>query len=342
MEWQAFALDRLYPRLVSVGETDERCGVGVQASHGEFQLNDNIAVIRKAIEWRDAPMALATVVSTWGSAPRPRGSHMIVHQDGRFEGSISGGCVESAVLQRAAEVIDGRAAHVERYGVADGDAWEVGLPCGGEIAVLVQPVGEGGFAPDLFGQIATASEAGRALTLATDLAGGVTGIEMKEGDFLNRYDPPRRLLIVGAVQIAQSLVPLAQAIGVTPVVIDPRGRFLTPERFPGVELDDRWPDEAVAVRRPGESTAVVVLSHDIKIDDPALVAALRAPTGYVAALGSRRSHAARLERLAEMGFTAEDLARIDGPAGIDIGAIGPAEIALSISAGMVAGFNARG
>lgn len=313
---------------------------------GEFHLNDNSAVIRKAIEWRDAPMALATVVSTWGSAPRPRGSHMIVHRDGRFEGSISGGCVESAVLQRAAEVIDGRAAHVERYGVADGDAWEVGLPCGGEIAVLVQPVGEGGFAPDLFTHIAAASEVGHALTLTTDLASGVTrmeaGAKACEGDFLNRYDPPRRLLIVGAVQITQSLVPLAQAIGVTPVVIDPRGRFLTEERFPGVELDDRWPDEAVAARLPGESTAVVVLSHDIKIDDPALAAALRAPTGYVAALGSRRSHAARLERLAAMGFATEDLARIDGPAGIDIGAIGPAEIALSISAGMVAAFNARG
>lgn len=307
---------------------------------GELYLNDNGAVIRKAIEWRGARMALATVVSTWGSAPRPRGSHMIVHRDGRFEGSISGGCVESAVLQRAAEVMDGRAAHVERYGVADGDAWEVGLPCGGEIAVLVQPVNDAGFSPDLFARIATENDAGRSLTLATDLASGVTRTEGGNGDFLNRYDPPRRLLIVGAVQIAQSLVPLAQAIGVTPLVIDPRGRFLTAERFPGVELDDRWPDEAVAARLPGESTAVVVLSHDIKIDDPALVAALRAPTGYVAALGSRRSHAARLERLAALGFAAEDLARIDGPAGIDIGAIGPAEIALSICAGMVAGFNA--
>ncbi|KQM97967.1 XshC-Cox1-family protein [Sphingobium sp. Leaf26] len=309
-------------------------------------MNDNGAVIRKAIEWCGARMALATVVSTWGSAPRPRGSHMIVHQDGRFEGSISGGCVESAVLQRAAEVMDGRAAHVERYGVADGDAWEVGLPCGGEIAVLVQPVSATGFDPALFARVATENDAGRSLTLATDLASGVTRAEASAStgrdDFLNRYDPPRRLLIVGAVQIAQSLVPLAQAIGVTPVVIDPRGRFLTAERFPGVELDDRWPDEAVAARLPGESTAVVVLSHDIKIDDPALVAALRAPTGYIAALGSRRSHAARLERLAAMGFAAQDLARIDGPAGIDIGAIGPAEIALSISAGMVAGFNARG
>jgi xanthine dehydrogenase accessory factor len=304
-------------------------------------LNDNGAVIRKAVEWRGAKLALATVVSTWGSAPRPRGSHMIVHQDGRFEGSISGGCVESDVLHRAAEVIAGRAAHVATYGVADGDAWEVGLPCGGEIAVLVQPVGEHGFAPDLFDRIEAASGRGRALMLATNLASGITREQAGEDDFLNRYDPPRRLLIVGAVQIAQSLVPLAQAIGVTPVVIDPRGRFLTAERFPGVELDDRWPDEAIAARFPGESTAVVTLSHDIKIDDPALVAALRAPTGYVAALGSRKSHAARLERLADQGFDADDLGRIDGPAGLDIGAIGAAEIALSITAGMVAGFNAR-
>lgn len=304
-------------------------------------MNDNGAVIAKAIAWRGAPMALATVVSTWGSAPRPRGSHMIVHQDGRFEGSISGGCVETDVLQRAAEVIAGRAAHVQTYGVADGDAWEVGLPCGGEIAVLVQPVGEGGFAPDLFDRIADASARGRAITLATDLAQGVTREQGAEGDFHNRYDPPRRLLIVGAVQIAQSLAPLALAIGVTPVVIDPRARFLTAERFPGVVLDDRWPDEAVAAWHPGESTAVVTLSHDIKIDDPALAAALRAPTGYVAALGSRKSHAARLERLGAIGFAADDLARIDGPAGLDIGAVGAAEIALSITAGMVAGFNAR-
>ena len=304
-------------------------------------MNDNDAVIRKAIEWRGAPMALATVVSTWGSAPRPRGSHMIVHKDGRFEGSISGGCVEADVLQRAEEVIAGRPAHVERYGVADDDAWAVGLPCGGEISVLVQPVEEGGFAPALFDRIAQAREEGRALILSTDLDKGLTVDAVIAGQFHNRYDPPRRLLIVGAVQIAQALSMLAQAIGVTPVVIDPRCRFLTQERFPGVELDDRWPDEAIAARQPGEATAVVTLSHDIKIDDPALAAALRAPTGYVAALGSRKSHAARLERLSAMGFSTEDLTRIDGPAGLDIGAVGAAEIALSIAAGMIAGFNAR-
>ena len=305
-------------------------------------MNDNDAVIRKAIEWRGAPMALATVIFTWGSAPRPRGSHMIIHQDGRFEGSISGGCVESDILQRAEEVIAGRSGHLACYGVADGDAWAVGLPCGGEIRVLVQKVGAAEFPPTLFDRIVAASEAGRALTLSTDLDSAITREGVIDGQFHNRYDPPRRLLIVGAVQIAQSLSALAQAIGVTPIVIDPRGRFLTEERFPGIALDDRWPDEAVAAYRPGESTAVVTLSHDIKIDDPALAAALRAPTGYVAALGSRKSHAARLERLQAMGFSSGDLSRIDGPAGLDIGAVGPAEIALSIAAGMVAGFNAKG
>lgn len=154
--------------------------------------------------------------------------------------------------------------------------------------------------------------------------------------FINRYAPPRRLLIVGAVQIAQSLAGIARTLGIRPVIIDPRGRFLTEERFPDSELDDRWPDEAVAARKPDAATAVITLSHDPKIDDPALAAALAHSTGYVAALGSRRSHAARLGRLAAAGVAAADLDRIDGPAGIDIGAIGAAEIALSIAAGMVA------
>ena len=304
-------------------------------------MAENDSVLAAAREWKGEPLALATVVSTWGSAPRPKGSHMLVHGDGRFEGSVSGGCVESDILQTAADVIAGAPFQLKRYGVADAAAWEVGLPCGGEIAVMVQPVSATGFDPELFDRIADARDRGEALTVTTDLATGHSDLRPQEtGEvFVNRYDPPRRLLIVGAVQIAQSLVPLTQAIGVTPVLIDPRGRFLTAERFPGVELDDRWPDDAIAAHFPGESTAVVTLSHDIKIDDPALAAALRAPTGYVAALGSRKSHAARLERLAAMGFGAEDVARIDGPAGLDIGAIGAAEIALSITAGMVAGFN---
>jgi xanthine dehydrogenase accessory factor len=298
---------------------------------------DNDGVLAAARAWRGDRLALATVVSTWGSAPRPRGSHMLVHEDGRFEGSVSGGCVETDILAVAAEVIAGAPAKVRSYGVADAAAWEVGLPCGGQIEVLVQPVSEAGFDPTLFDAIDSARAEGRSFEIATDLATGQSGA----GDFVNRYDPPRRLLIVGAVQIAQALAGLARELGISTVVIDPRGRFLTPERFPGVTLDDRWPDEAVTALRPDPATAVVTLSHDPKIDDDALAAALAGPVGYVAALGSRKSHAARLERLAARGIAPADLARIEGPAGLDLGAVGPSEIALSIAASMVKTFHAQ-
>ncbi|MGR6328473.1 XdhC family protein [Sphingomonas sp. XXL09] len=304
-------------------------------------MAENDSVIAAARSWAGEPMALATVVSTWGSAPRPRGSHMLVHADGRFEGSVSGGCVESDILQTAAEVIAGAPFQVKTYGVADASAWEVGLPCGGEIAVMVQPVSAAGFDPELFDRIGEARDDGRALTVITDLATGHSDLRPQEtGEvFINRYDPPRRLLIVGAVQIAQALAQLSTTLGIETVVIDPRARFLTEERFPGTTLDDRWPDEAVTALNPGPSTAVVTLSHDIKIDDPALIAALASDAPYVGALGSRRSHAARRERLAQAGLSAEQIDRIDGPVGLDIGAIGPSEIALSIAAAMVKAFH---
>ncbi len=318
-------------------------------------MPENDSVLLKACEWRGEPLAIATVVSTWGSAPRPKGSHMLVHADGRFEGSVSGGCVESDILATAAEVIAGAPFRVKTYGVADSAAWEVGLPCGGEIAVMVQPVSAEGFDPELFDRIAEARIEGRSLTVTTDLASGHSDLRPLEGSqqsntllgpetgatFVNRYDPPRRLLIVGAVQIAQSLAALASTLGVQTVVIDPRARFLTAERFPGTTLDDRWPDEAIESLRPDRATAVVTLSHDTKIDDPALIAALASDAAYVGALGSRRSHAARRDRLAAAGVTADAIARIDAPVGIDIGAIGPSEIALSIAAAMVGAFHDR-
>ncbi|MDP1028519.1 XdhC family protein [Sphingomonas sp. KR1UV-12] len=306
-------------------------------------MAENDSVLAAARAWQGEPMALATVVSTWGSAPRPRGSHMLVHADGRFEGSVSGGCVESDILQTAAEVIAGAPFQLKRYGVADASAWEVGLPCGGEIAVMVQPVSAEGFDPELFDRIAAARDNGDALTVHTDLTTGHSDQRVLEtGEvFVNRYDPPRRLLIVGAVQIAQALAGLARELKIDTVVIDPRARFLTEERFPGTTLDDRWPDEAIAAWRPGPATAVVTLSHDIKIDDPALIAALATDAAYVGALGSRKSHAARRERLAAAGVAPERIDRIDGPVGIDIGAIGPSEIALSIAAAMVGAFHDR-
>jgi xanthine dehydrogenase accessory factor len=307
-------------------------------------MAENDSVLTAARNWQGEPLAIATVVSTWGSAPRPKGSHMLVHADGRFEGSVSGGCVESDILQTAADVIAGAPFQLRTYGVADDAAWEVGLPCGGEIAVMVQPVSAAGFDPELFDRIAEAREHGQAVTVTTELATGHSDLRPAEtGEvFVNRYDPPRRLLIVGAVQIAQALAALATTLGIDTTVIDPRARFLTEERFPGVTLDDRWPDEAIEALRPGPSTAVVTLSHDIKIDDPALIAALASNAPYVGALGSRRSHAARRDRLAAAGLSAAQIDRIDAPVGIDIGAIGPSEIALSIAAAMVGAFHDRG
>jgi len=304
-------------------------------------MDDIANLTAKARDWRGARLAIATVIETWGSAPRPRGSHMLMHEDGRFEGSVSGGCVEGDILAAAAEVIaDGRA-QVKTFGLTDEDVWAVGIPCGGTISILVQRVGPDGFPPEAFEAIAAARRAGETLSIASDLSSGTSAVGGTQGDFVNHYLPPRRLLIVGAVQIAQSLVPFARQLGVAVTLIDPRSRFLTAERFPDVARDDRWPDEAIAAHAPDRSTAVVVLSHDPKIDDPGLVAALAAPTGYVAALGSRRSHEKRLERLSALGLDQATLARIEGPAGIAIGALNPGEIALSIAAAMVRAFNGR-
>lgn len=299
--------------------------------HGETER-----LLAAAREWR-APKALATVIKTWGSAPRPVGSHMLVTEDGDFEGSVSGGCVEGQILHIAGEVIASDSARLLEFGVSDDSAWEVGLPCGGQIAVFLQPVTANGFAPELFEAISQARNAGSTLHLTTDLASGRTWIGAEAGPdrFLSSYAPPRRLLIIGAGAIAQALVGLASLLDTRVTVIDPRERFLTEVRFPAVELDDRWPDEAIVAHRPDATTAIVTLSHDPKIDDAALTAALASPAGYIAALGSRRSHAARVERLTAAGLPAEAIQRIDAPAGIPIGAIGPAEIALSIAAAMV-------
>ncbi len=298
-------------------------------------------ILASAREWAGAPMALATVIETWRSAPCPVGTHMLVHADGRFVGSVSGGCVEGDVLHVATEIIAGAPATLRRYGVADGAAWEVGLPCGGDIQVLVQPVSDTGFAPILFGQIIAARGAGHTLCVGTNLESGFSQLVEPNTDalFINIYPPPRRLLIVGAVEIAASLAIIATAQGFAVTLCDPRSRFLTVERFPGVALDGRWPDEAVKAFAPDDRSAVVTLSHDPKIDDPALIAALDSPAAYVAALGSKASHAARLSRLAAAGVSADQLARIEGPAGVAINAISAPEIALSIAGGMIRSFN---
>lgn len=305
--------------------------------------DDTGLLLDRAAQWQAAghALALATVIKTWGSAPRRVGSQLLVRDDGLFEGSVSGGCVEGAVIETALRRIPAGGGELLRFGVSSDQAWEVGLACGGEIEVLVQAVAPGGFDPGLFPAIRAARSRGEAITLATDLGTGHTR-EGADGDFVQRIDPPLRLFLVGAVHIAQALAPLAAGLGHDVRLVDPRGAFAAGPRFSVFEVDSRWPDEALPDWRPDRASAVVTLTHDPKLDDVALAAALRSDCYYIAALGSRKTHAARLDRLAALGFSPQQLARIHGPAGLDIGAANPAEIALSIAAQMVAAWRRQG
>lgn len=288
-------------------------------------------------------VAIATVVQTWGSAPRRQGSHAIIRDDGLFEGSVSGGCVEGDVLISAQALFKAGGGFDRReYGVQDEISWTFGLACGGSIVVIVQTVDAAHYPLALIDHVIAERRRGRSVSVATDLVTGAAHEVADETEtapdalFVNRYPPPLRMMIVGAVHVGQQLVPLARQLGYRVHVVDPRDSFAAADRFADIDVDTRWPDEAFADWKPDGGTAVITLTHDPKIDDPALLAALASDAFYVAALGSRRTHAKRLERLAEAGIGPEALARIDGPAGLAIGAATPAEIALSILAGATA------
>ena len=306
-----------------------------------------------ALEWhRDGTgAALATVVQTWGSAPRRAGSQLVVGGDGRIEGSVSGGCVESAVVFEALEAIEDGKHRLLEFGVSDDDAFAVGLACGGTIKVLVEPVG-GALPVDLLEELVAARKERIALAYEVDLDSGArrlvrdgyaerlrmdrSGVEEDGKTFVAVHNPPLRLIVVGAVHIAQALVPMARIAGYDPVIIDPGEAFAAAARFPGETLMDDWPDEAVEKLGLDARTALVLLTHDPKLDDPALEAALGADCFYIGALGSTRTHAKRVDRMVAAGFTAEQIGRIHGPIGLDIGAAGPSEIAVSILAEMTA------
>jgi xanthine dehydrogenase accessory factor len=304
-------------------------------------LDELDELLRTARDWasQGRQVAIATVIQTWGSAPRRRGSHAIIRDDGLFEGSVSGGCVEGDVIVGAQELIAKGGGFERRdYGVQDENAWTFGLACGGTISVLIQTVDDAHYPPALIDRVIERRAQGQAVSVVTDLDSGASREGEAGGDnvYTNVYPPPLRMMIVGAVHISQSLVPLARQLGYKVLVVDPRDSFAAADRFAGIEVDRRWPDEAFAEWRPDGGTAIVTLTHDPKIDDPALAFALNSDAFYIAALGSRKTQMARQERLAAMGFSEEQRARIDGPAGIAIGAATPAEIALSILAGATA------
>jgi xanthine dehydrogenase accessory factor len=306
-------------------------------------LGENEDVLGKALDWFDEgrTVALATVIETWGSSPRPRGAQLAVREDGLFVGSVSGGCVEGRVVEAAQLAMQDKATRLLEFGVSNDEAWEVGLACGGTVRIHVEPVTE----RDVLAAVRAARVADERIVLVLPLDGGATRIappgehatdeaRIVGSVFVLPQNPLLRLVVVGAVHIAMPLVRMATLLGYATSVIDPREAFAHAERWPGIDVSTDYPDEVLASRPLTRRSALVALTHDPKIDDPALEVALKSDAFYIGALGSTKTHAARLARLAERGFSAEVLRRIHGPVGLRIGARSPAEIAVAIAAQM--------
>lgn len=301
----------------------------------------------QALEWHQQGKgaALATVVETWGSAPRRVGAMLAVSGEGDLAGSVSGGCVEGAVVTEAFDALESGQSTILTYGVSDDDAFAVGLACGGTIRILLQPVGsENGLPVDTLQALCEARAARQPVAHVVNTSDW-TGQIAQHGDYPDRFradrsgfedddtfvaihNPPLRMAIVGAVHIAQALVPMARLAGYDPLIIDPRPAFASDTRFPGEDIRDAYPDEVLGDLLDSR-TALVLLTHDPKIDDPALEIALRSDVFYIGALGSTRTHAKRVTRLKDKGFTDAEIARIHAPVGLNIGAAGPAEIAVA-------------
>ena len=282
-------------------------------------------VLAKAEEWRAAgeEVALATVVATRRSAPRPLGSKLAVTRSGRLFGSVSGGCVEADVAERCVPILDGETPRVVTYGIPDDDAWSIGLPCGGEIDVFLEPFR--GAPPIARGTSYVAVEGDDAGRRWTEDDRKPT--ELRDGVFAESVGPPPRLVAVGAGDIAEALCALAKTLGWRTVVVDPRHALATRERVPSAdELLVVWPDEVEI----DEETALVSLVHEERLDIPALRHAVEGGAFYVGALGSRRAQAARAEKLGELAAT------VHGPVGLDLGGETPPEMALEIVAEILA------
>jgi xanthine dehydrogenase accessory factor len=304
-------------------------------------------------------IALARVVATRRSAPRPVGSKLIVSETGELAGSISGGCVESEVVEAAREVLAGGEPRLLTYGISDDQALGVGLPCGGEIDVWVDEPD-----PALLEQLADVARSERRAVFLVDLEDGQQRLVL-DGDndvadeliraghskvaelhgrrvFADVFGPPARLFVYGAVDTADALCAAAKAIGWRTIVADARGRFATRERLPNAdEILVAWPEEALDQVAPDHTTAIVVLTHDDKFDLPLLSGALATDAYYIGALGSRRNQERRRVRLLEAGVDESELERISGPAGLDIGAHTPAETAVSMLAEIMAARTGR-
>lgn len=322
------------------------------------KTHDVLAAARKWLD-SEGKVAMATVVGTWGSAPVRIGGQMVVAPDGQFEGSVSGGCVEGEVIAETEDILESGKPKTLTFGVADETAWQVGLPCGGQIKVFLERLDKSNGTELLERAIAARSNR-RGLLVKTQLNDGRREIfdredtradaeiaerfesgesrlvEGPQGEvFLHAMVPPARILIIGATHIGQILAQLVQMAGHEVTVIDPRTAFAAETRFPGIKLDTEWPQDAIPRIGLDPYTAVVALAHVGHIDDEALKLAMRSDCFYVGALGSQRNHSKRKERLKAAGFSDEEIGRIHSPIGLNIGAHSPPEIAISIMAELV-------
>lgn len=328
-------------------------------------MNNKDDMYGKALEWvkEGREVALATVIKTWGSSPRPVGSQLIIDHSGAFEGSVSGGCIEGAVITEGLEVLRIGEPRQLNFGVSSAQAWEVGLACGGEITLYIEKV----TSRSMLENLASVRAMNHGVCVITDLEKGEKTLLPIDGDariyelfpdsrkalhdalktdhnisfvsnghyyFLHVFLPALELIVVGAVHIAQRLVQIARITGYDVTVIDPREAFASKNRFPDIAIVIKWPDEALKGRLHSR-TALVTLTHDPKLDDPALIEGLKSNAFYIGALGSKSTHAARLARLSSAGFSKDSLDRIHGPVGLAIGAVSQAEIAISIIAQII-------
>ena len=316
----------------------------------------DLRVLGDALAWRSAGHAvtLITVVETWGSAPRPPGALLAVRDDGVVSGSVSGGCVEDDLIARTKASfisVGGGTPAMEKptmiaYGVTKEEATRFGLPCGGTLRLVQEPLGDPTWVAQLLARTAAHQLVGRTLTLATGvvrLSDAVRGQAMQfDGSTLTTVLGPKwRLLLIGAGQLSQAVAQMAAMLDFEVLVCDPREEYAAAlgagmNEMRGIRRIEGMPDDVVRELVPDAHTAIVALTHDPKLDDMALLEALQSSAFYVGALGSRRNQDARKERLAEhFDLSAQELARLHGPVGLALGAKTPAEIAVSIVAEIV-------
>lgn len=299
-------------------------------------------VLQDALEWlrEGHSVHLATVVQTWGSAPRQAGAMLAVRKDGRVVGSVSGGCIEDDLIARAQGGQLPSKPEWARYGVSQEEAARFGLPCGGTLRLVIEPLKLG----DWIDRVVEVTQAQQLVGRWLDLATGVSTLtdarpgqltEVKEEGCHFVYGPHWRLLIIGANQTAQALAKIATMLEFQVIVCDPREEFTADWDMPGVSLQPGMPDDAVLEIQTDTRTAIVAITHDPKLDDMALLEALKSKAFYVGALGSSRNQTKRRQRLLDFDLTEDDIARLHGPVGLQIGSRTPAEIAVAVGAQLV-------